>query len=308
MNGEPMPTSLVAGTNRLASAALPALAATMVVALPSFWSMMQLCSWWSPPIDAIVFAVMLAIALPRAMRRIPRTLLPGASIALVAGAAAAVGCGMLLNFDDGRRIAGAVGFAALAAASVWVRRFGRAWSSAGTIAALPLLAILVHPLPIEASWRFLEWMLIATGVALVWAIGAHLLAATPPLPATPPVAAGSARLASSTRMALQLGVAAVAAFAVGQWIDSDHLVWPVLTVLVVHSTNRGRGDVLWKGTQRIVGALAGTAIATLLAGTLNPGDNRAIVLIFAILALAAALREIGYVFWAACITAALAFL
>jgi len=79
-------------------------------------------------------------------------------------------------------------------------------------------------------------------------------------------------------------------------------------VLVVHSGNRGRGDVLWKGTERTIGALAGTIIATCLTGTLPAGDNLAIVAIFAILALAAGLREISYAYRAACTTAALAFL
>jgi uncharacterized membrane protein YccC len=116
------------------------------------------------------------------------------------------------------------------------------------------------------------------------------------------------RAAPSTRMAIQLALAVGAAFAVGQWTDPGHLVWPVLTVLVVHSGNRGRGDVLWKGTERTIGALAGTIIATCLTGTLPPGDNLAIVAIFAILALAAGLREISYAYRAACTTAALAFL
>lgn len=109
-------------------------------------------------------------------------------------------------------------------------------------------------------------------------------------------------------MAAQLALAVGAAFAFGQWTDPDHLVWPVLTVLVVHSANRGRGDVLWKGIERTVGALAGTLIATLLSGLLPAGDSLAIVAIFAILALGAALREISYAYQAACTTAALAFL
>ncbi len=109
-------------------------------------------------------------------------------------------------------------------------------------------------------------------------------------------------------MAIQLALAVAAAFGFGQWTDPDHLVWPVLTVLVVHSANRGRGDVLWKGTERCAGALADTLIATLLSNTLQPGDSVAIVAIFAILTLAAALREISYACRAACTTAALAFL
>lgn len=43
--------------------------ASMVVVLPVFWSMSQLHTWWNPPLDAIVFAVMLAVALPRGSPR-----------------------------------------------------------------------------------------------------------------------------------------------------------------------------------------------------------------------------------------------
>lgn len=32
-------------------------AATMIVVLPTFWSMQQLALWRKPPVDAIVFAV-----------------------------------------------------------------------------------------------------------------------------------------------------------------------------------------------------------------------------------------------------------
>jgi uncharacterized membrane protein YccC len=76
----------------------------------------------------------------------------------------------------------------------------------------------------------------------------------------------------------------------------------------MHSGNRSRGDVLWKGAEHTAGALAGTAIATWLTGLLPPGDSLAIVAIFAILAVAAGLHEISYTCRAACTTAALAFL
>ena len=109
-------------------------------------------------------------------------------------------------------------------------------------------------------------------------------------------------------MAAQLAVAVLVAFAVAELVDRTHLVWTVLTVLIIHSGNRGRGDVLWKGAQRVVGALAGTTIATLIAGAFAPGDPAAIVVIFAILAVASAVRDLGYAWWAAGITSALALL
>jgi len=113
---------------------------------------------------------------------------------------------------------------------------------------------------------------------------------------------------SSTKLGIQQAVAVGLAFLAAQWVDAAHVVWPVLTVLIVLNNNRGRGDVLWKGAQRLVGALIGTAAATAVVGVWPAGDSRAIVVVFCLIALAAALRPFGYVYWAACITAGLAFL
>jgi hypothetical protein len=299
--------------NQLSRSLRAALASTVVV-LPVFWSVGQLRAWRSPPLDAVVFAVMLAVGLPRAVASLGARDFPTAAAALLAGAAAAIGCGMLLGGTSWQKAAGAVLFATGVALPVWLRRLGPAWRAGGTVAALPFLAVLVHPLPDQVSWAFLGWMLLAASIACAWAAAIHLLAAPGPVPA-PPAApapparpASSRRVAASTRMAVQLALAVGAAFAFGQWTDPGHLVWPVLTVLVVHSGNRSRGDVLWKGAERTVGALAGTGIATCLTGLLPPGDSLAIVAIFAILALAAGLREISYACRAACTTAALAFL
>ena len=292
------------------SRSLRAALASAVVVLPVFWSVGQLRTWWSPPLDAVVFAVMLAVGLPRAVASLGTRDFPSAVAALLAGAAAAVGCGMLLDGASWQKAAGDVLFAIGVALPVWLRQFGPAWRASGTVAAVPFLAVLVHPLPDQASWAFLGWMLLAAGIACLWAAAIHLLAEPGPAPAQPtaPVRpASSRRVAASTRMALQLALAVGAAFAFGQWTDPGHLVWPVLTVLVVHSGNRGRGDVLWKGAERTAGALAGTAIATCLTGLLPPGDSLAIVAVFTILVLAAGLREISYAYRAACTTAALAF-
>jgi len=280
----------------------------MVVVLPVFWSMGQLDTWWRPPLNAVVYAVMLAVSLPRALVPLRPGGLLGATAALLAGAICAVGCGMLLAGTNWYEAAGAVVFALGVAVPVWLRRFGPAWRTAGTIAAIPFLAVLVHPLPDEKSWSFLGWMLLASVMAYAWAASIHILTASEPPPPATPSPARSRRVAPSTRMAIQLALAVGATIAFGQWTDPDHLVWPVLTALIVHSANRSRGDVLWKGAERTIGALIGTIIATWLAGALAPGDSVAIVALFAILALAAGLREISYVYRAACTTSALAFL
>ncbi|NJP88536.1 hypothetical protein HCN51_03535 [Nonomuraea sp. FMUSA5-5] len=72
----------------------------MAVVLPAFWSMMQLRTWLAVPVDAVVFAVMLALALPRGLARLRPGELPAALAALGTGTAVAAGCGMLLDHAD----------------------------------------------------------------------------------------------------------------------------------------------------------------------------------------------------------------
>lgn len=285
-----------------------AAAATMIVVLPTFWSMLQLGAWWSPPLDAIVFAVMLAVAAPRALARASWGQVPLAVALFAVVCAGAVGCGMLLATAGGWRALGVVLFSVGVAVPIWLRRFGPAWVAAGTLAALPFLAVLVQPMPAEASWAFLGWMLLGAGIALAWALVARSLTAPDPASSGSRPSRRTAGPSASTRMAIQLGCAAAAAFGVAWLLDPDHVVWPVLTVLIVHSGNRGRGDVLAKGVQRIIGALAGTGIAALVGGLFGAGDPTAPVVLFAILAVAAAIRPYGYVYWAAGITAALVLL
>lgn len=298
------PGRLAVGLGASARAA----AATMIVVLPTFWSMRQLGAWWRPSIDAIVFAVMLAVALPRALARASWGQVPLAVALFPVACAGAVGCSMLLGAGGGWRAAGVALFSAGVAIPVWMRRLGITWRTGGTLAALPFLAVLVQPMPVEQTWAFLGWLLLGAGIALTWALLARSLTATDPAAAETRTTRRTAGWNVSTRMAIQLGCATAAAFGVAQALDSDHLVWPVLTVLIVHSGNRGRGDVLVKGVQRIVGALAGTGIAALASGLFGAGDSTALVVLFATLALAAAVRPYGYAYWAAGITASLAFL
>jgi hypothetical protein len=89
-----------------------------VVVLPVFWSTGQLHTWWSPPLDAVVFAVVLAVGLPRAVAPLGPRNLAAAVAGLLAGAAAAVGCGMLLGGTSWEKAAGAVFFAIGAALPV----------------------------------------------------------------------------------------------------------------------------------------------------------------------------------------------
>jgi len=293
-----------------------ACAEMLAVTLLAFWSMIQLHAWWSPPVNSIVFAVMLGVTLPRALRRVDPGKLHFAVGLFAAGTAAAIGCGMLIENNNGLRIFGAVFFAAGVALPVWTRRFGEVWKASGTLFTMPFLAILVHPVPMGQNAGFFGWELVAAGVAFLWAALIKALGNATSAPVSdgetkPPSAdkkPEKRKLLSSTKMALQLFVAVLAAFACAELIDAGNLVWPVITVLIVHSGNRGRGDILLKGVQRTAGALIGVAAASLIAVNLPAGDSMEIVAIFAILAVAAAVREFSYLYWAICIPAALVFL
>jgi len=313
---------------------------TMVVVLPAFWTMGQLTAWWRPSLTSVVLAVMLGLSLPRALAAIPTARWPGAALAVIVASAVASTLAMLIAGDGWLRIVGAAGFSLVVCLPVWLRRRGAAWRSYAVAAGLPFVAVLVTPMPTQPTWQDVVWVLVATVAALVWALAAAGLRKLGMGPvstgsvstgsvstgsvSTGSVSTGSVstssvstsstdgsagmRPSSDTRLAIQLALAVGCAFTAAFFIDPHHYSWAVLTALLVSSNNRGRGDVLWKGTQRLVGALVGAALATLFIGQLPAGDSRAVVAVFAVIALAAALRPFGYAYWAACITAGLAFL
>jgi len=283
--------------------------ATMVVVLPVFWTMGQLGRWWTPPLMAVVMAVMLGVSLPRVVDSIRRVRWAQACVALIVCVLVAGMAGVGSVAGGWWRVLGGGIFALLAAWATWVRRWGAAWRSVGLVASVAVISVLVSPMPSQASWTTIGWMALAGLVACVWTVAvAFLSRSTDPSDPPPPALARGRRLLSSTRMAVQLLIAVGAAFVAADLIDSAHLVWPVLTAVIVLTNNRGRGDVLWKGAQRLVGALIGTVAATLLVGAWPAGDSRSVVAIFVVIAVAAAVRVFGYVYWAACVTAGLAFL
>jgi uncharacterized membrane protein YccC len=109
-------------------------------------------------------------------------------------------------------------------------------------------------------------------------------------------------------MAIQLAVALTAAFALGRELFPGHWAWMVITVYIVHSGNRGRGDVAYKSALRVAGAAGGTVVATLLSGAFPAGNPLPIVLIFVTLGVATLLRALSYAYWAAGVTAVLSLL
>jgi uncharacterized membrane protein YccC len=212
--------------------------------------------------------------------------------------------------------------------SIWMRRFGPLGTRAGTLIALPFIALLVTPVPavaglLPSTGRSMLWSAIAAVVAYCWVWSvratAERLRLVEPLPRRQPrpqprAAAGTApktglaRIPPSSRMALQTTLSLGLAFVIGRTVFDPHWAWIVLTAFIVNSGNRGRGDVVHKSVLRVLGAAVGTVIATLLAGALPPHDDTAVVVILIVLAIGIWLRTISYVYWAGCVTSVLSLL
>lgn len=208
--------------------------------------------------------------------------------------------------------------------SIYLRRFGPWGTRLGTLVALPFIALLVTPVPVVAgplppAARSMLWSALAAVFAYCWVWiareAAQRLGLVEPLPRhpvrRPPAPAGGAPktglagIPASTRMAVQMTLSLALAFVVGRTVFAPHWAWIVLTAFIVNSGNRGRGDVVHKSLLRVLGAGAGTIVATLVSGLLPPRDNVAIVIILIVLAIGIWLRTVSYVYWAGCVTSVL---
>nr|BEK68167.1 hypothetical protein KPHV_53940 [Kitasatospora purpeofusca] len=271
-------------------------------------------------VDVVVQAVVLAATAARvqlAADRYDRLL--GLAV-LPAGAAGAAEIGRLMTLHPD--LADAL-FTFGTALAVWLRRFGPRAARAGGLLVLPLVALLVVPPdagPVPGHEHTL-WVALIAVVSGAWvallqtaAVRTGLVPAPVRAPApTPesqpkPEPEARRRPGVHTRTALQMAGAVGGAFVAGRAAWPDHWAWVVLTAFIVCSGARGRGDVLFKGLQRAVGAAAGTVVATAVAGSFGPHEDAAVVLIFAVLALATWLRELSYAYWAGCVTAVLSLL
>jgi hypothetical protein len=293
----------------------------MIAVLASFGSALVLEHAAGLHADIAVVAVVLAIMIGRTRARNgARNHLAGLLLVPLSAAVACVIGRLMLQ----HAFAGDVLFTVGLSATIWMRRFGPRPTRAGTLVTLPLLALLVTPVPPSSAPGHVGWTALIAVLAWAWvtvirtvAVRTGFLPAgashtAPLLPGTgtgaPAAAPQGLRPRASTRMAVQMAVAVGAAFLSGHLLFPAHVPWVVVTAFLVNSGNRGRGDVLHKGVLRLLGALAGTAVATATAGFATPGNPWCIVGVFVALTLATWLRGFGYGFWAAGVTAALALL
>jgi len=237
-----------------------------------------------------------------------------AAVALVAGSV-----GFLLHAVP---IAGAIVFVAGIVLSIWLRNFGERGRRIGSLIALPFVTMLVVPVgPMHAPGGPLVDLgaIVAAGIValasvrVVGALGARLRltgdeAEAEAEPERPARESKAGTLSIPTRMAAQMLVALALAFAIGFTLFAQHWGWTVLTAFIVCSGAIGRGDAVYKGFLRLIGAIAGTALATLLTDVWHPSGPLEAIGIFAALFFGMWLRETSYAYWAACITLVLALL
>ncbi|MGW7260891.1 FUSC family protein [Streptomyces sp. NPDC054834] len=264
--------------------------------------------------DVLVLAVALTLTLASTQRTANTRRRLTALLLLPATAAVAQLLGRLIATHYA---AGAAAYTAGISLAIWIRRYGPTATKVGTLLTLPLVALLVVPgpaLPPESQGVLVNWAwsaLIGTlACVCVWLVQA-LADRYGPRPAeaeeTAPSRASRLHPRPSTRMALQMAAGVAAAFALGRLFFDHHWPWLVLTAYVAASGNRGRTDVLRKGIERLIGASAGTLLATGVAAAGATGPA-AVALMFAVLAVALWLRPLNYAYWAAGMTTALSLL
>lgn len=264
-----------------------------------------------------VLAVVLCLSLSRSQLDGDRRGRLEAALVLPVVGLVAVGVGMLLRFAPW---VGALVFVTGMFLSIWLRRFGPMARRAGSLIALPFVALLTTPYipatrtgPIPAA---LMPVLVAL-LALFWVSALHavarrtrLLAPAQPMAPAPTAAThtGSLRPVASTRMAIQMAVALTASFVIGYVFFAERWAWIVLTAFIVNSGNRGRLDVAYKSVLRVLGAAAGTLVALTLSLHVGGHDTTTAALILAAVFLGVWLRPLNYAWWALFATIALALL
>ena len=293
---------------------MPVALTTTAAMLGSFGSMLWIKEAEGLSDSLLVLAVVLAVSMSRRQQGATASTRWFALLVLPVASIGATEIGTQLfqrpNLGDALFVIGV-------SASIWARRFPGPIARFGSIAAFPLIAVLIAPVPVvgagAGSSRW--WAAVVAVVALAWATACFVIAErfgwmapdAPAAPARRPTRSRS-RGAVVDRLALRVLVSLSLAFVLGRWLFGVHWPWLVITAFVVSTGGSEHGDVFWRGLQRVAGASVGTLGATVLTAATPTGSPWAIVMIFAVLAVAVCLRPINYAFWAGGVTAVLALL
>jgi fusaric acid resistance family protein len=112
----------------------------------------------------------------------------------------------------------------------------------------------------------------------------------------------------STRQTIQVGIATSLAIVVGELVSPARWYWAVLTAFLIFAGTSSRGDVLSRGSQRIVGTIGGVLAGMGLAVLVSGHELLSLVVMFSCAFLALYLVRISQTMLALWITAVLAVL
>ncbi len=290
--------------------------ASVSAILASFGLMYGVCVRFGINASPAIMAAALAMGMMRRAERLDlkALLLKCISLPLVALVAGSVGLALLKA-----PLLGAVLFTAGIAVSILLRKYGPRAAALGRLVALPFITILVVPVRVEGiPGRWLAPLLIiAAGLAallcttliswLATRLGVQLEEEAPRTP-TPERPGQPGQVHIATRMALQMAAALALAFAIGMLVFPAHWFWVVLTAFIVCSGAIGRGDAIYKGIQRLGGAIGGAAVAAAVSYIVFPGPASYAAAVFGVLFIGIWLRQLNYAWWAACATLVFALL
>ena len=112
----------------------------------------------------------------------------------------------------------------------------------------------------------------------------------------------------STRQAIQVGIATSLAIVIGELVSPARWYWAVLTAFLIFAGTSSRGDVLSRGSQRVVGTIGGVLAGMGLAVLVSGHELVSLVVMFSCAFLALYLVRISQTMLALWITAVLAVL
>lgn len=211
----------------------------------------------------------------------------------------------------------APGMAALiacAVASKWLRGRSRSLgitaAGAGLAVRLALISLVAPGASGAAAPRMLLAVALVALVFLCWAawtrVRADLVPA--PIPAAARATQHAARRAQRRSSTLQMLLAFSLACVLGRWLFGAHWNWAALSAFLVLTGPLNRAEVLEKGLHRLVGAVAGTVAAAVLARFFGAADRWTLAALLVVAIVSIALRRVVYAGWVAGITAALSLL
>ena len=294
---------------------LPSALASIAAILASFGVMYAVCVSLGINASPAVMAAALAMGFMRRVEHLDlkALLLKLVSLPFIGLVAGAVGLALLKA-----PVLGAVLFTGGIALSILLRGYGPRAAALGRLVALPFITILVVPVRVEGiPGRWLPPLLIiGAGVAallcsalvswLATRLGVETEAETPRT--TPPRPGREGQTPIATRMALQMLAALGLAFLIGMTVFPAHWFWVVLTAFIVCSGAVGRGDAVYKGIQRLGGAVGGTVVAAAISYIVFPSSASYAAAVFSVLFIGIWLRRLDYTWWAACATLVFALL